>query len=348
VALEATGIGSTSFTANWEAFPGAVVYLLDVSETSDFSTFVYENQEVNAPSTSYVVIGLNPNTTYYYRVRASTEALYDYLLDDYSGAAAAYSLRLLRAAYTGDAIEVRRSSDNTTQDIGFVNNELDTTSLLSFVGTGGTDNGFVTTWYDQSGNGYDATQTTAASQPQIVSGGSVKTVNGEPALDFDGTDDYLSNASSLSYSGGVSWYSVQNLISGSQKRLWCDDITGVQGYTNFYSFTNGYNFNDNGGGYKNFVPSGWLVQQQLASLNFDDSNGNYNYAFDGSNTSGTINGWTGPLGTSGSANIGIMGAGNGTQCGEGKLQELVIYPNNQSSNRTGIETNINNHYSIFQ
>jgi hypothetical protein len=77
VATAATGVGATSFTANWNAYTGAVVYLLDVSESSDFSTFVYEDQQVNAPTTSYVVIGLNPNTTYYYRVRASTEALTD-------------------------------------------------------------------------------------------------------------------------------------------------------------------------------------------------------------------------------------------------------------------------------
>jgi len=92
------------------------------------------------------------------------------LLDDYPNSAAAYSLRLLRSAYTGSAIRVRRSSDNTEQDIGFVNNQLDVSDLQSFCsGTGG----FVTTWYDQSGNGYNATQTTAANQPQIVSSGSV-------------------------------------------------------------------------------------------------------------------------------------------------------------------------------
>lgn len=71
VATAATGIGQTSFTANWEAYTGAVVYLLDVSTSPTFDTFIYENQEVNAPSTSYVVIGLESNTTYYYRVRAS-------------------------------------------------------------------------------------------------------------------------------------------------------------------------------------------------------------------------------------------------------------------------------------
>jgi phage major head subunit gpT-like protein len=68
VATAATGVGQTSFTANWNAYSGATYYLLDVSESSDFSTFVYENQITT--STSYVVIGLNSNTTYYYRVRA--------------------------------------------------------------------------------------------------------------------------------------------------------------------------------------------------------------------------------------------------------------------------------------
>jgi hypothetical protein len=70
-ATVATGIGATSFTANWNAFSGAQYYLLDVSTSSSFSTFVYQDQVVLAPTTSYVVIGLTSNTTYYYRVRAA-------------------------------------------------------------------------------------------------------------------------------------------------------------------------------------------------------------------------------------------------------------------------------------
>ena len=57
------------------------------------------------------------------------------LPDDYPGAAAAYSLRKLDKDYAGNAIRVRRSNDNTEQDIGFSGNELDTTSLKSFVGS---------------------------------------------------------------------------------------------------------------------------------------------------------------------------------------------------------------------
>jgi hypothetical protein len=93
------------------------------------------------------------------------------ILDTYSGSAVAYSLRKLRAAYTGNLIRVRRSSDNAEQDIGYnSNNDLDTASLLTFCGAG---NGFVTTWYDQSGNINHSTQATAVNQAQIVSSGAL-------------------------------------------------------------------------------------------------------------------------------------------------------------------------------
>lgn len=72
VATAATGIGETSFTANWNAYTGADYYLLDVSLSSSFSTFVLENQFVL--TNSYAVTGLSSNTTYYYRVRAVTDA----------------------------------------------------------------------------------------------------------------------------------------------------------------------------------------------------------------------------------------------------------------------------------
>jgi hypothetical protein len=77
---------------------------------------------------------------------------------------------------------VRRSSDNAELDIGFTGQgDLDTASLLTHVGVG---NGFVTTWYDQSGNGRNATKTTSTAQPRIVSSGAVVTENGRPYIDF--------------------------------------------------------------------------------------------------------------------------------------------------------------------
>lgn len=101
-----------------------------------------------------------------------------------SGASIAYGLRKLRDAYTGSAIRVRRSSDNTEQDIGFTSTgDLDMNALLDFVGTG---SGYVKSWYDQSGNSYDATQSTSANQPRIVNAGVPKLMNGRPAMEFTG------------------------------------------------------------------------------------------------------------------------------------------------------------------
>jgi hypothetical protein len=96
------------------------------------------------------------------------------LLDNYSGAAAAYSLRRIGPSnYFGPAIRVRRDSDNTLRDIGFTSDgQLDTVGLLDFVGV--TGSGFVNTWYDQSGNGYDASQATTTAQPFIVTSGSIE------------------------------------------------------------------------------------------------------------------------------------------------------------------------------
>jgi hypothetical protein len=105
------------------------------------------------------------------------------LLDTLSvPAAGAYGLRKLRSAYAGPAIEVRRSSDNTTAKIGFAENgELDVEALLKFAGEG---NGSVKTWYDQSGNTRDAGQSNPARQRLIVEKGKLVVFPGtqKPAL----------------------------------------------------------------------------------------------------------------------------------------------------------------------
>ncbi|MBS1646781.1 MAG: T9SS type A sorting domain-containing protein [Bacteroidetes bacterium] len=102
-----------------------------------------------------------------------------------TNAATAYSLRKLNCTYSGNAIQVRRSSDNTTKNIGFTPmGDLDTASLLSFVGG---NNGFVSIWYDQSGNGRDASQAASANQPRIVNVGVIDRYNGIPSIFFNNT-----------------------------------------------------------------------------------------------------------------------------------------------------------------
>jgi prepilin-type N-terminal cleavage/methylation domain-containing protein len=124
----------------------------------------------------------------------------------------AYSLRKISLQYDGPVIQVRRDSDNATQDIGINNlGLLDDDALQTFVGAG---NGYITTWYDQSGNGNNATQGTPARQPQIVTSGSIITSDGEYAILFDGVDDHLFSGAAVS-AGERGVTTVANMTSAA-------------------------------------------------------------------------------------------------------------------------------------
>jgi hypothetical protein len=134
------------------------------------------------------------------------------VLDQLSAtSSAAYSLRKLRSGYAGKAINVRRSSDNTSTDIGFVGNVLDTATVLSFVGSG---NGYITAWYDQSGNGNNATQSTAVNQPQIVSSGTVIAMPGGslPSLYFNGSNALATPTSVIANLATSAGFAVSSLF----------------------------------------------------------------------------------------------------------------------------------------
>ena len=92
----------------------------------------------------------------------------------------AYSLRKLRDAYVGNCIKVRRSSDSALLDVGFSNGALDSAAVLAFVGTG---DGYIYTWYDQSGYGRDFAQVSSA-QPKIVSVGALTMQGTKPTSLF--------------------------------------------------------------------------------------------------------------------------------------------------------------------
>ena len=73
VASAATAIVQTSFAANWATSLGATVYVLDVSTSNTFSTFVPGfNGLALGNVTSYPVgTSVSSGTVYYYRIRAS-------------------------------------------------------------------------------------------------------------------------------------------------------------------------------------------------------------------------------------------------------------------------------------
>jgi len=251
------------------------------------------------------------------------------LLDTYSGAAAAYSLRQLSSTYSGNAIKVRRASDNAEQDIAFANNELDTATLETFAS--GTD-AFVTTWYDQSGNGYDMAQTSAVEQPKIVSSGSTILENGKPTIYFDGANDWLLNNDTISTASNYWVFYARNLRTGSGDYVF-DTQSGRMVFEQTYQtayFAEGFK--------GTAISSGnHLVHLELVS---PSSGAVYE---DGVNTQSGLS-YTQTLISSANAIGGRYFLGNNADI---NMQEFIIYNTDQSTNRTGIETNINDFYSIY-
>lgn len=258
------------------------------------------------------------------------------LLNTYSGAAAAYSLRTVNTSYSGGVVRVRRSSDNAEQD--FKSYEITNGSLTSFCGVG---DGFVTIWYDQSNNANNATQTTAASQPKIVSAGSLVLENGKPALDFDGVDHYFFTADYiLELSANPA--SLLVVIKAANSQYMIAEADQIVSYSSNYIF----------GGVKgaevlwvNSTLFGSAIPMTQTIAGFD---------YDGTNFQAYINGVT--SGSSGTATVNAE-AGARTSIGAradgtssfftGKMQEIIAYKSDQSANRTGIEANINAHYGIY-
>ncbi|WP_294820579.1 T9SS type A sorting domain-containing protein [uncultured Flavobacterium sp.] len=75
VATDATNVISTGFVANWDEVANATGYRLDVASDAAFANILedYDNMAVSGLS-HLVNLGIQPNTPYYYRVRAEVGA----------------------------------------------------------------------------------------------------------------------------------------------------------------------------------------------------------------------------------------------------------------------------------
>jgi len=258
------------------------------------------------------------------------------LLDDYPTAAAAYSLRKLRNGYSGNAIRVRRSSDNAESNIGFVDNVLDTATLTTFAS--GT-NAFITNFYDQSGNGVDLFRSVAVGQPQIVASGVIITDSGKPTLSFP-------NGNSLLHTSGF----TELLIPAE----WTISFVSKADAAQTYSATLGDAVGDN--------QDGMLIfgSQLRTKIN------NVNYGVFGSGDNRTKTRlWTNIRNSSNTITINRDGTSYGSvssavgsfdfvQIGSSIevnqpdfFSELIIWKSDQTSNLSGIETNINTYYGVY-
>ena len=257
------------------------------------------------------------------------------LLDLYPSATVAYSLRKLRTAYTGSAIRVRRS-DFTETNIGFVNDVLDTASLLTFVGV---NSGFVTTWYDQSGNASNAVQSAAGSQPIIVDSGVLVTENTKPSLNFTGRDMPL--ATIISSNTNLSMFAAQRTKTTTSNGIVLGHSSGGGSGPFFGISNNKYNINIAINGVSK---NGASVADAGIAFNILNTIVNSVDAYPYINDTLipiTLSTWT--PSTTDFTQIGkyfIFGS-------EMNLSELIVYKTDQTTSRSNITSNINSYYSIY-
>ena len=270
-----------------------------------------------------------------------------FVINTSGDAEVAYSLRRLTTTTiypANQCIKVRRDSDNTEQDIGFVGDVLDTASLLAFVGTDEGDNGYVSVWYDQSGNGNNATMSTLVSQPLIVGGGIVTlSSNGKPAVKFDGTNDYLSLSSGVQVAQVFYESFVFDRLATGIVSLSLGTDVALNPYSTLWETTNSLFSGMEDSGNNLIATSAQTGSLLLSNWRVASSNA----------VSMRING--GGIGFN-SYEVGVpgrlvtFGLTKGAAASvfhNGFISELIHYKTDQVINQPFIETNTNNFYTIY-
>lgn len=269
------------------------------------------------------------------------------LLDQYPNAGAAYSLRKLDKDYTGSAIRVRKdTTGQPEQDINFdAGGNLDTAALKSFLNA---RSGFITTWYDQSGNARNASQATQANQPRIANLGVIERENSRPTVRFDGSNDHY-NLGDILDIGQNSFLSLafSNISNNNTIYAKSQAANTSNRYALIVEAGIAYSFlqtdisrhaTATGSGKKLYCSQ--IIRGTSNTLFFNNTQVGQNNSIDNYNMNSTT-----PFLIGGYNDVG--GGGAGLYFLNGTLSELLIYLSDQSSNRTGLSNNINTYYSIY-
>ena len=264
----------------------------------------------------------------------------DGILDLFTTPYVAFSCRDLgkaRSAFTsiGDTgtqssdtwvAQIRRSSDDDQKS--FTAAQMAGGDMETWVGA---NDGFITRWYDQSTNANHLVQSAVLSQPKIVTNG----VRNADGLFFDGADSFMDLTSDLPFSDGT-MHVVSKLDPTSQRQ------TVFGGAGNVYIPVGQGGATRSGAYLKSDVLTHHLNGQSVTIL---DTRGG---SFDAwTSTSEQLLTLTGVASDFPVQEIGRGAGQTSSWDAKGFIQEVIFYVDDQSANRVGIETNINDHYSIF-
>jgi hypothetical protein len=221
-------------------------------------------------------------------------------------------------------MKVREDSGDTEADIGFDGSgNLDTSAIATHCGSA---NGYVVTWYDQSGNSNNATQSTAGNQPQIYNGTAVITENGKPVITCgNGQQFQFTDASGTNNT----WTAVIKSNNATNCLISTDISNAALGLSQSGSTATDFGFG--------------TVTYFVDGSSFTFTRGNMYTAAQSQILFTAITGDPSRLTLS-------TGFGNATTFYSYNMQELIQWPVDQTSptnNRTGIESDINTYFSIY-
>ena len=257
-----------------------------------------------------------------------------FLFDTYGSAALGLSLDLLSSTYSGSCVNVRRDNGDE-QAFGFVSGVLDTTSLLTFCGSG---DGFVVDWYGQISS-INVSNSTENQQPKIVDSGALILVNGKPSIEFSAGKNLKNTSFSLDETASLCSSIVakfdsttaQQFIYASRKISANRSSVGIVS-DNVISYT-----------------------ARTASINSSSQAINTNQKLIFTENIG-VNIYVNQNSPDASLNNNNSGADNSLVIGSngfdtnnfiGKLQEMVSWQVDQRTNQSGIETEVNGRYTIY-
>ena len=264
----------------------------------------------------------------------------EFLLDTYGSAEFAYSLRELtanRSAFTstGDTgsqtsgvwtVQIRRSSDNNQKS--FTSEEITDGTLTTWVGSGNI--GYVSRWYDQSGNSNDGYQSTTTRQPVLVESTGLVYEGSNTAIRPDGSDDYLFiTTPHIGYSDIFTVYRATNNSSAVFRHL---------------------NVSASAGGRRS--NGTWYYQDSTGTLAIGTTHPSTQVVSEFSHFSSTKSIYSndqliGDTATTAAPTSDIGRVGFYTGGGTGTLSEFILYSSDKSTDRSNIFSNMNAYYGAY-
>ena len=206
-------------------------------------------------------------------------------------------------------------------------------------------NAAVHTWYDQSGNSKNATQTTAANQPLIAESGSLHTDGGKPTLKFDGTSHRLelSTKATIANTSIFSAFRSNTITQDSVLfHLAVDASNAVSiGLGDLATRTELGSRLRVGGSNVVEVGDNTFTSTSQSLLGYIASSSAAKMFIDSTEETDTVQSRT-----SGVNNL-IGARGDGNKLFNGDISEVILFDSDQTNNRFKIESNINNHYTIY-